>query len=323
MNITELENKYGALPENLDRKKVEALLRKRENIYPLVNNLFESVSNWLKSEDVLYVEQPIKFTLLNGETKYLTGFRADNVIVVLVDDYSIFHKRVVAKDTASKIHLELIKQGLRVVWCKKFEWENLNKRAVMQSLILHVLGKTKIRYFARKTVCEIVPNRELRTFFNESSFYAYRNADEEAVVLKDKNTGEIVQAMSFGHPYYGKNKYGDRSVECIRSAGKRNSVVVGGMTKLMKFYVEKFGDTFDKIIYYVDDAHHQSDSMEALGFEFSHFAGGAVHNVWQYTGAMMMRTPAQHQGIMYMQKVGEILGIPDVGNSIYTYDKKV
>ena len=61
--------------------------------------------------------------------------------------------------------------------------------------------------------------------------------------------------------------------------------------------------------------------MEALGFEFSHFAGGAVHNLWQYTGAMMMRCPRMHKEIMYMQKTGEILGIPDVGNSTYVYRK--
>ena len=161
-------------------------------------------------------------------------------------------------------------------------------------------------------------SRDLIKFFNASSFYGFRSASI-AVCLKDKKTGEILQAMSFGHPYYGKGKYGENCVECIRSAGKPHTLVVGGMTKLMKFFVQNFGHTFDTILYYVDDAHHQNDSMDSLGFTFSHFAGGGVHNVWNKTGAMFMRTPALHKEIMFFQKIGEIYGVPDVGNSVFLF----
>ena len=48
----------------------------------------------------------------------------------------------------------------------------------------------------------------------------------------------------------------------------------------MKFFLHEFGNTFDTILYYVDDAHHQSDSMDSVGFtslqDYSHsmVAGG-------------------------------------------------
>ena len=321
MNITELEAKYGTLPDNLDRKKVERLLKKRENKNELVVNLFADVSNWLTEHEILFVISMIEVPRLDGNKSYLKCLTIDDKVkLILVDNYQDFHKKVVKKNAAEKIHKPLEEAGFRVVWCKKFEWETPSKRQVMQSLILHLLGKTPHKVYARNTIACVVESNDLRKFFDESSFYGYRSASH-AVALKDKKTGEILQAMSFGHPYYGRNKYGDNCVECIRSAGKPFTIVVGGMTKLMKFYIETFKEEFDSIVFYVDDAHHHSQSMDANSFEFSHFAGNAVHNVWQYTGAMFMRTPALHKEIMYMQKIGEILGVPDVGNSTYILSK--
>jgi hypothetical protein len=108
-------------------------------------------------------------------------------------------------------------------------------------------------------------------------------------------------------------------VECIRAASKPHTIVVGGMSKLMKFLIEQFGSTFNSIVYYIDDSHYGSKSMSAIGFTYSHFAGGASHNVWIKTGSMFMRTPALHQEIMFLMKKNEIVAIPDVGNSTFLY----
>jgi len=57
-------------------------------------------------------------------------------------------------------------------------------------------------------------------------------------------------------------------------------------------------------------------------FEYSHFAPNGVHNVWPETGAIFPRTPMLHKEIMYLQKLGLIMAVPDVGNSTYVFDKK-
>jgi hypothetical protein len=320
MNLTkeDIELQYGLLPDTLDIKKVNVLLNKRINKYSLVDDIRKEVRDFLVTENIVFVEGLETFTNKTNILQSINTISIDNkLLILLVDDYSIWNKKNLLKGTAEKIHFKYA-EICRVIWIKKFEWENLNKRNILKSMILHSINKTKNRFFARNTVCEIVKNADLRDFFNASSFYGYRNAST-AVCLKDKHTGEILQAMSFGHPYYGKGKYGLNCVECIRSAGKPQTIVVGGMTKLMKFFLQNFGSTFDTILYYVDDAHHQSDSMDSVGFTFSHFAGGGVHNVWCKTGAMFMRTPALHKEIMFFQKIGEIYGVPDVGNSVFLY----
>ena len=301
-----------SIPLNLDPTKLHTLLRKKENKHAAVQDICKEVTGFLLDNNVdsteIFPQANLPFHMLD----------LGKVVLFIIDDYSKFNNKVLPKKYVENLHFEWRKNGYRVIWIKKFEWEDLRKRQVLQSLILHACGRTKNRVFARNTYAEIIPSIQLKEFFNKSSFYGFRNASFSAC-LRDKKTDEILMAISFGHPYYGKNKYGSDAVECIRAASKPFTIIVGGMSKLMKFILSEFGTTFQTIVYYVDDSHYNSGSMDALGFKFSHFAGGASHNVWIETGSMFMRTPALHKEIMYMIKQNEIAAIPDVGNSTFVF----
>jgi hypothetical protein len=313
MNIDELINQFGDLPEKLDVSKMSTLLKKRSNSLEITVDLKAEVKDWLDKASVIHKELLIK--LPSGDSLTALSLN-DQVVLVLVDDYYAFNNKTQPADIATKIHLEL-SSSFRVIWCKKFEWEHPRKRNVLQSLVLHALNLTKSKVFARNTECFAIEGRNLRGFFDNNSFYGYRNGPD-AVCLRDKKSLEVLLAMSFGHPYYGQKKYGDNAIECIRAASKTHLLVTGGMTKLLKFYLEEVNPSFKTMIYYVDDAHYSSGSMTALEFKLSHMTGSGVHNVWPETGAMFMRSPDLHKEIMYLQSLGEIVGVPDVGNSVYT-----
>jgi hypothetical protein len=324
--VETIESKYGKIPEILDVKKIIQLLGKKENKYPLVSDVYKEVYDWLSDTDISFIERSLERKNLKGGIETIRCFDIisdKKVILIIIDNYQAFNKENMGKDIATNIHKELMNEGYRVIWIKKFEWENTNKQTVMKSLILHALGLTTQRIFARKTVCKVIPNKDLRDFFDKSSFYGYRNAGEFAVCLTDKDTGEVLEAMSFGKPYYGKDKYGDRCFECIRAATKPFISVVGGMSKLIKFYEKNFGQDFDNIVYYIDDAHYYSTTMGIIGFEYSHFSGAGVHNVFPETGAQFMRTPALHKEIKWLKSKGEIYAIPDVGNTVFIYNKQI
>jgi hypothetical protein len=310
--------KYYPLPQKVNSDKLITLLKKQENQHTLISNVYDETVKFLNDNDIFPTEvfipekPPVRILTIN------------NVALFIVEDYTKFNTNMLPKKYVENLHFAWVKKNFRVIWIKKFEWEDLRKRNVLQSLILHACKKTKNRVFARNTYAEIIPSKDLREFFNLSSFYGYRNASF-AVCLKDKKTNEILMAMNFGHPYYGKNKYGGAAVECIRAASKPFTIIVGGMSKLMKFMIDNFGSTFKTVIYYIDSSHYNSGSMGAVGFKYSHFAGGASHNVWLKTGSMFMRTPALHQEIMFLMKQNEIIAIPDVGNEtfIFTPDSQI
>lgn len=316
MNINEIENIYGKLPPFLDIKKVNAVLDKRYNKHPVIDDIYTEILEFLNTNTIVYSQVHIPYVLTNNVSVELKSIDLGKVTLLIIDDYTIFHKKVLAKDFVEKMHFSIIKAGSRPIWIKKFEWEDRRKQTVLKSLILHACGKTKERIYARNTYTDIVPSKSLADFFDTSSFYGHRNASF-AVCLKDKSTHRVLMAMNFGHPYYGKDKYGDNAIECIRAACQPFTLVVGGMSKLMKFMIAEFGSTFATLVYYIDDSHYSANSMGTLGFTYSHFAGGGLHNVWKDTGAMFMRTPAMHKEISFFRDNGHILTIPDVGNSTY------
>ena len=307
-------DQYLPLPSKVRPDKLALLLKKQPNKHPIIENIYDEVIDFLHSNDLNPIEV---FPADNPPMRVLTI--NDKVALFVIEDYTKFNSKSLPKKYVETTHFEWVKKGFRAIWIKRFEWEDLRKRNVLQSLILHACGKTKTRIFARKTYAEVIPSKDLREFFDKSSFYGYRNASF-AVCLRDKDTNEILMAMNFGHPYYGKNKYGEGAVECIRAASKPHTVIVGGMSKLMKFMIEKFGENVKQILYYIDSSHYSSGSMPAAGFTYSHFAGGASHNVWTKTGSMFMRTPALHQEIAYLNKRGEIAAIPDVGNETFLFN---
>lgn len=311
--MSTLSTKYLPLPSKVNPDKLETLLKKQGNKNNIIQDVYSEVIDFITQNNLISNE------LLIPEKPPIRMLEIGKVLLCVIEDYSKFNTEMLPKKYVENFHFSWVKKGYRVIWIKRFEWEDLRKRNVLQSLILHACGKTKNRFFARKTYAEIIPSKDLREFFNNSSFYGYRNASF-AVCLKDKKTNEILMAMNFGHPYYGKNKYGEGAVECIRAASKPHTVIVGGMSKLMKFMIEQFGNTFKSCVYYIDSSHYGSGSMGAAGFTYSHFAGGASHNVWKKTGSMFMRTPALHQEIMFMIKQNEIVAVPDVGNETFIFN---
>ncbi len=308
MSKEEIETLYGIMPDNLDVGKMNTLLSKQENKHLLIENVYSDIIHWLSEiENISITENVVEYV----KTINLNN----NILLIVVDDYSVYNKQILGSNISYNIHKKFVSEGFRVVWIKKFEWENPSKQIIIKSLIIHSLGKTKDKIYARNTICEVIDNKLLKDFFNKSSFYGYRIADT-AVCLKDKHSGEIVSAMSFGHPYYGKNKY---DVECIRSASKPFTMVVGGLSKMMNFYLETFKT--NNIVYYVDESHYQNKSIEKLGFKYSHFSPSGFHNVFLNTGSVFMRTPKLYKEIKFLRAKNIIVQIPDVGTSVFVYNR--
>ncbi|VVC05076.1 Uncharacterised protein [uncultured archaeon] len=315
VDSTDDDKLFENLPAKVYPEKLRKLLNKRVNKNASVKDVFEEVCQFFQDEGLTYKEVTQK------DDPMRTLKIGDKMVAIVVEDYSRFNNSILPKKYVETIHFGWRDKGMRAIWIKKFEWEDLRKRTVLKSLILHACGKTPRRIFARNTYAMEIESKSLREFFNLSSFYGYRNASF-AACLRDKKTDELLMAMSYGFPFYGKNKYGENSVECIRAASVPCTAVVGGMSKIMKFIVGTFGDKFSKALFYTDLAHYNSNSIEKAGYHYDHFAGGASHNVWVKTGAMFMRTPMLHQPISYLIRKGEIAAIPDVGNDAFILDVK-
>lgn len=138
------------------------------------------------------------------------------------------------------------------------EWTNSNKKEIWKSILRSKLGvSTKI--FARK--CDIVEisNTEKNVFLNYNHMQGMDNAK---IRLGLKYNNDLVCVMTFSKPRFNKNY----EWEMVRFCALQNHTVVGGASKLFKFFIKKYNPK--NILSYADLRYSNGNLYQKIGFEF-------------------------------------------------------
>ena len=108
-----------------------------------------------------------------------------------------------------------------------WEWEIKDDKLWNRMIpwILNVLNSNKIRVFARKCECKLVPLKEEKEFLNNYHIQCYQKS---TICLGLYYNNELVQIMSFSKPRYNKNY----EYELLRLATKYGYIVVAGPEEL-------------------------------------------------------------------------------------------
>ena len=143
-----------------------------------------------------------------------------------------------------------------------FENEWAEKRGVVLSRIKSKLGLCN-KVFARKT--SIVK-------LNRSEAFDFLNQNHTNIPLKTKSNfglmynNELVAIACFGPIMHKKTEgKGDQSGELIRFCNKLDYTVVGGLSKLLKHYINQY--QVDDVMTYIDKDWSDGKSFIQLGFE--------------------------------------------------------
>jgi hypothetical protein len=146
-------------------------------------------------------------------------------------------------------------------------WEDdwTYRKDIVKSIIINKLVKSE-RIFARKCKVKIVNNLEVRNFLDENHIQGFVGSRVKIGLYYNE---ELISLMTFGllRKSLGQiNK--DGSYELIRFCNKKGYSVVGGASKLFKYFLNNF--IVDEIISYSDSSRSNGNLYEKLGFEFSH-----------------------------------------------------
>jgi len=134
------------------------------------------------------------------------------------------------------------------------EDEIRNKSEIVESIISSKLGKITNKYFARKLTIKSVFAEEGSLFFDKNHLMgAYASAKHIGLYLEEN----LICCMS-----YKKNENG---IEISRFATKLNTMVVGGLSKLIS-YIEKL-EKPEYLIYFVDYRYSKGQSVLNLNFK--------------------------------------------------------
>lgn len=154
--------------------------------------------------------------------------------------------------------------GIQLIHIFEDEWAF--KKEIVKSVISSKLGSVDRRVYARNTkVVELTPA--------ESSDFCDKNhlqgSCRAKIKLGLKLDGELVSIMTFSPPRIALGSKGmEGEFEMIRFCNKLNTTVVGGASKLYKYFLRTYKPR--KVITFADMRYSDGGLYETLGFELVH-----------------------------------------------------
>ena len=153
-------------------------------------------------------------------------------------------------------------KGVRLIQIFEDEW--LEKEEICKSRLLNIIGKTPNKIFARKCEIREVTAKEAKEFLNTNHIQGNVNSK---VKLGLYYNNELVSLMTFGNLRKNLGQtHKEGHYELLRFCNKLYTNVVGGASKLLKYFEKKYQPV--KIISYADRRWSNGDLYKSLGFDF-------------------------------------------------------
>ena len=178
-----------------------------------------------------------------------------------ISKYSMFNN---AHKENKKYHLnktELCEEkGYQLFHIFENEWLNEKKQNIWKSMLNNILGLSD-KIFARKCIIKEIDTTTAKCFCVENHLQGYSNSSIKIGLFYE---GNLVSLMTFGKPRY-TSKY---EYELIRFCSKLGVNVVGGASKLLKYFESTYKPT--SLLSYANRRWSTGKLYHTLGFEFSH-----------------------------------------------------
>ena len=160
---------------------------------------------------------------------------------------------------------ECKKLGIRLVHIFEDEW--INKKEIIKSIIRNIIGKTENKIYARKCIIQNVNDNEKKEFLEKNHIQGNVNSQINLGLYHD---GELVSLMCIGKPRInlGRKASLEDEYELLRFCNKLNTNIVGGASKLFKYFITNYSPTL--ITSYCDYRWSIGNMYETLGFTLSH-----------------------------------------------------
>jgi very-short-patch-repair endonuclease len=220
---------------------------------------------------------------------------------------------------------ECEKQGIQLIHIWEDNW--IYKQDIVKSMILNKLGKNPNKIYGRKTeIKEITDNKLVRKFLNTNHLQGFIGSKVKLGLFFND---ELVSLMTFGkrRVAMGKKSTNKDEYELLRFCNKLNTNVLGGASKLFKFFKNNYNPK--EITTYADRSHSNGGLYKQLRFEFIsktvpnyyYVIDGIRHHRFNYRKDKLIKegfdpNKTEHQ-IMIDRKIFRIY---DSGNLKYYFD---
>lgn len=180
-------------------------------------------------------------------------------------------------------------KGIRLIYIWEYEWNDPLKKEKIISLLKIAFNKVSSRIYARNCEIKQITNKEAKPFNEKNHLQGHRNAQ---VTYGLFYKGELVQLMSFSKSRWNKNLKDENSWEIIRGCPGSNNIVVGGVSKLFKHFINDYHPS--KIFSYCDFNKFDGKGYETIGMKFVGYTGPDMKWLLK-NGNVVNRQPKKHK----------------------------
>lgn len=152
-------------------------------------------------------------------------------------------------------------KGINLIQIFGDEW--LYKQDIVKSRLLNIFGKTPNKIYARKCIIKEVSSKDCSNFLDQNHIQGKLGA---MVRLGLYYNDELVSLMTFGNLRKNLGQTSkEGSYELLRFCNKLNTTVVGGASKLFKYFINNYSP--NSIISYADRRWSEGNLYYNLGFK--------------------------------------------------------
>ena len=146
-------------------------------------------------------------------------------------------------------------------------WEDqiIHTSEIIKSILLSKLGVYERKIYARKCIIKEVSSKESVEFLKHNHLQGNINS---SIRLGLYYEGELVSIMTFGqHRHLLNNQSSENVYELYRLCNKLNTIVVGGASKLLNYFIKQYQPK--QITSFASKDISNGNIYEKLGFEIS------------------------------------------------------
>ena len=215
------------------------------------------IIDFLYQNNIINIEETNK-TILNGKhiDIYLPDYKIGIEYNGLIFHSSKYKYNKYYHQNKSKLAKEKNIQLIHI-WADDWTYKN----DIIKSMLLNKLGKSPNKIYARKTIIKEVNNIDSKIFLNKNHLQG--SGKNAKINLGLYYNNELVSLMTFGKSSYYKKIY----YEMYRFCNKLNTNVIGGASKLFKYFINNYKIDCD-IISFANFDHSNGNLYEKLNFKF-------------------------------------------------------
>lgn len=214
-----------------------------------------------------YIKKIYNGEVIENNRKILEGKEIDIFIPDLKIGFEVngllWHSEIFNPENNYHINKTILSEskGVRLIHIFEDEWRN--KKEIVKSLISSILSLNKVIY-ARKCEIREVENKESKEFLNKNHLQGNVTGTVK-IGLYYNNELSCIMTFSKNRVALGcKAKEGE--YEMIRFCNRLNLNVIGGASRLLKYFIKKYRP--NKIKSYADRRWSKGNMYDKLGFKF-------------------------------------------------------